>query len=196
MEGSFESWETILKLLYQSCRFQAEARTWFLAHHLAACISCTCFDTKLQLHSPPAALSGDPVDLTPACAFAIMPIAHIYDMQAVLKQCQRLVLQQKRPAVFGPLGPEQPGSSQAPGLFDWLFLADDKQCTPLVQACYEHLRRLDTDSYGIVRAALANPVTRAQFKGLRSDTLLELLHLTTSLPTAATYHVSACSTWQ
>ena len=79
------------------------------------------------------------MDLTPAPAFAIMPVAHIYNMQAVLKQCQRLVQQQKRPAVFGPLGPGQPGSSQAPGLFDWLSLLITSSarpwCKPAVNTC-------------------------------------------------------------
>lgn len=196
----------------------------------------------------PAALSGRPAQLTPSSAFLILPIAHTYNMAALLQSCIE-VAQRSLPSLWMPdaipvslsaslpastssnspaalagpsttsasashssatppapatlsptfpqsgastsaLGPtftartftaSSPGPSPDPGLFDWLALADAKQLTPLVDSCLSHLSGA-AEAGAVVRSALAWPHSRSCLERLCSETMMELLNVTTGLP--------------
>lgn len=168
---------------------------------------------------PCAALSGRPAQLTPSSAFLILPIAHTYNMAALLHSCID-VAQRSLPALQTPetvppgissmagaastpvpssasTSTSTPassatvatrtftactaGQSSEPSLFDWLALADAKQLTPLVKSCMSHLAGA-AEAGAVVRSALAWPQSRSCLERLCSETMMELLNVTTGLP--------------
>ena len=73
-----------------------------------------------------------------ATAFRLLPTAHHYDIKSVLQWCCEAV--KRSPLNLQPSTPiaasEVPNH---PGLIQWLALADEKQCRPVLDACMEKL---------------------------------------------------------
>jgi hypothetical protein len=89
-------------------------------------------------------MSNDPPKLPITLAFLVLPIAQQYGMHKVLQLCIRAVEQQ----ASLPLEQDQKtsnsdssGSDQDPTLFEWLALADARQCTPLINIVLSHLAK-------------------------------------------------------
>lgn len=147
-----------------------------------------------------AVVSSKPLHLSHASAYCILPIAHQYDMRAVLERCFKAVKQ--APLPLGPTGPALETSDsnnsssndrkQPPTLFDWLELADAKQCTPLLDTVLEHLcksavacnlKNPSKDSaLPVVRSALANASIRQRLQHLSPEASMKLLNVTAGLP--------------
>ena len=112
-------------------------------------------------------------------AFRIVPIAHHYDMQLLLKWCNKAIER-----VQLDLWPSAPiASSQVPkhpGLVQWLALADSKHCAPLVESCLSQL--LPSDSNDTIRRALASPHLCKLVDGLHSETKTDIMRKMAGLP--------------
>ena len=112
-------------------------------------------------------------------AFRIVPIAHHYDMQLLLKWCNKAIER-----VQLDLWPSAPiASSQVPkhpGLVQWLALADSNQCAPLVETCLSKL--LCQESNAAIHEAVASPHLRQLIDGLRLETKMSMLYKLAGLP--------------
>ena len=118
-------------------------------------------------------------ELSIEAAFRILPIAHQYDMQLLLRWCSQAVC--KTPLELWP--PVPIASSRVPkhpGLLQWLALADAKQCAPLVEACLSQL--LDQQSDEAIHEAVASPHLRQIIDGLRPETKTSIICKMAGMP--------------
>ena len=122
-------------------------------------------------------------ELSNEVAFRIFPIAHQYDMRAILKYSEAAFETACKAAPLA-LWPSAPiASSQVPkhpGLVQWLALADSKQCAPLVESCLSQL--LPSDSNDTIRRALASPHLCEMVDGLHSETKTDIIRKMAGLP--------------
>ena len=116
-------------------------------------------------------------------AFRIVPIAHQYNMRAILKFSEAAFETAGKAAPLA-LWPSVPiASSQVPkhpGLIQWLALADSKQCAPLVESCLSQL--IPADSNDTIRRALASPHLCKLVDGLHSETKTDIMRKMAGLP--------------
>ena len=132
--------------------------------------STGCVD--LEIGPGPLCLSSEEV-------FRIVSIAHHYDMQLLLKWCNKAIER-----VQLDLWPSAPiASSQMPkhpGLLQWLALADAKQCAPLVETWLSQL--LCQESNAAIHEAVTSPHLRHMIDGLRLETKMSMLYKMAGLP--------------
>ena len=136
--------------------------------------TCWPSDTLVDLEIGPG-----PSGLSSEAAFRIVPIAHQYDMQLLLKWCNRAIER-----VHLDLWPSAPIASSEvpkhPGLLQWLALADSKQCAPLVETCLSQLLCQDSDE--AIHEAVASPHLRQLIDGLRPETKTSIIYKMAGLP--------------
>ena len=116
-------------------------------------------------------------------AFRIFPIAHQYNMRAILNYSERAFERASKAAPLALWPSVHIASSQVPkhpGLVQWLALADSKHCTPLVESCLSQL--LPSDSNDTIRRALASPHLRKLVDGLHSETKTDIMCKMAGLP--------------
>lgn len=141
-------------------------------------LACRCTTFELCPHAV-AAMAGRHQQLTATQAYQILPIAHAYAMEGLVRSCVEAVAQQfsssaaaslKLPSPLGQSAPApsllnllssssttgktvdcmsasqtsqstpaSAGQHSQPGLLQWLALADDTQCLPLLHLCLEQL---------------------------------------------------------
>ena len=153
----------------------------------------------------PANLPGPSIDLCigPSpyvlcheAAFRIFPIAHQYNIRAILKYSEAAFETASKAAPLA-LWPSAPiASSQVPnhpGLIQWLALADAKQCAPLVESCLSQL--LPSDSNDTIRRALASPHLSKMMDGLHSETKTDIMYKMAGLPLGFRQVSFAVASW-
>ncbi len=184
VEGSFEDWMEVLKLLYDG----GQERFGF------KCVSMT------EPGRPcPSVAMGRETHLSPSIAFRVFPIAHAYNMWGVLKRCTKSALECLGEA-----------DRTAPDLFQWLAAADARHYTPMITACLERLREqhsaaaaggsgdessggsgskatpaaLDMDQVrcSAIRSMLCDKEHRMILEGLKPDTAFDLVGVMAGLP--------------
>ena len=118
-------------------------------------------------------------ELSIEAAFRILPIAHQYDMQLLLRWCSQAVGKARL-----DLWPSAPiASSQVPmhpGLLQFLALADSKQCAPLVETCLSQLLCQQSDE--AIHEAVASPHLRQIIDGLRPETKTSIICKMAGMP--------------
>lgn len=172
VQGAPEGWRQLLRFLLHpgACRKDGSSHTGRAVSVLAGA----------GLNSVPpalAAMAGRHQQLTATQAYQILPIAHAYAMEGLVRSCVEAVAQQfsssaaaliKLPSPLGqpapapsllnllssssgkPIDcpsafqtsqstPASAGQHPQPGLLQWLALADDTQCLPLLHLCLEQL---------------------------------------------------------
>ena len=124
-------------------------------------------------------------------AFRIVPIAHQYNMRAILKFSEAAFETAGKAAPLA-LWPSVPiASSQVPkhpGLIQWLALADSKQCAPLVETCLSQLLCQESDK--AIHEATASPHLRQLIVGLRPETKNSIIFKMAGLPLG--FQVNEC----
>ena len=142
--------------------------------------SCSNSCVDLEIGSGPLGLSSE-------AAFRIVSIAHQYDMQLLLKWCNKAI-----ECVQLALWPSAPITSsdvpKHPGLIQWLALADSKQCAPLVETCLSQLLCQESDK--AIHEATASPHLRQLIVGLRPETKNSIIFKMAGLPLG--FQVNEC----
>ena len=126
-------------------------------------------------------IGPSPLELSPPVAFRILPIAHQYELQTVLRWCQQAAQRQTLP--LWPPSSTQPVALDTvphqPGLVQWLALAEQRHCDELIGSCVTQLTAFNGD---FMRQALVSRHLGPMVDGLSSETKSDLLWNMSGLP--------------
>ena len=123
-------------------------------------------------------IGPNPSDLLPSIAFRILPIAHQYGLQMILKWCHQAA-QRESMILWPPTSIATDAVPLQPGLVQWLAMADQRHCEELVGSCVAQLTASNGD---IMRRALVSRHLGPMVDELSSETKSALLWRMTGLP--------------
>ena len=124
-------------------------------------------------------IGPSPSELSSKAAFLIFPIAHQYDMRAMLIYCDKAI---DGGLELWPLSPIPSSKvSSFSGLVQWLALADAQQCDPVVRRCLSQLNQQLHGPLGTLYGVLASSHLRKLMDGLRPDTKTDLMSMMAGL---------------